>query len=243
MIQRANAGDFSGRSELTGLAGYQRELSDGLERLTGAMGAFIDRFAGSMAALSRGDLTQKIDEAFPGRLGDLKQDINTTIDRLAKIVSNIRESVDVIANASQEIEIGNLDLSKRTEEQSASLARTAEHGGEVVSKVVTTMIGIQQSSQQIADIIGVIEDIAFQTNLLALNAAVEAARAGEQGRGFAVVAAEVRLLAQRNRCQGNQRIDHRQCRTGRERQPACAPGGVDDERNRRQHPQSDQRHG
>ena len=74
----------------------------------------------------------------------------------------------------------------------------AVKGGEVVGQVVETMKGINDSSKKIADIIGVIDGIAFQTNILALNAAVEAARAGEQGRGFAVVASEVRSLAQRS---------------------------------------------
>lgn len=77
-------------------------------------------------------------------------------------------------------------------------ATIAAKGGEVVARVVTTMGQISESSRQIAEITGVIDDIAFQTNLLALNAAVEAARAGEQGRGFAVVAAEVRSLAKRS---------------------------------------------
>ena len=74
----------------------------------------------------------------------------------------------------------------------------AVQGGDVVAEVVSTMKGINDSSSKIADIIGVIDGIAFQTNILALNAAVEAARAGEQGRGFAVVASEVRSLAGRS---------------------------------------------
>ncbi len=92
----------------------------------------------------------------------------------------------------------NADNARQANELAATAQQVAEKGGEVVGQVVTTMGAIHQSSSKIADIIGVIDGIAFQTNILALNAAVEAARAGEQGRGFAVVATEVRNLAQRS---------------------------------------------
>jgi methyl-accepting chemotaxis protein len=90
------------------------------------------------------------------------------------------------------------DSAKQANQLAASAAEVAARGGVVVSEVVATMQDINNSSKKIADIIGVIDGIAFQTNILALNAAVEAARAGEQGRGFAVVASEVRSLAQRS---------------------------------------------
>jgi methyl-accepting chemotaxis protein len=92
----------------------------------------------------------------------------------------------------------NADNARTANQLAQSASTLATQGGEVVGQVVTTMKDINDSSQKIADIIGVIDGIAFQTNILALNAAVEAARAGEQGRGFAVVAGEVRNLAQRS---------------------------------------------
>jgi methyl-accepting chemotaxis protein len=92
----------------------------------------------------------------------------------------------------------NADSARQANQLAVSSSSVAAQGGEMVQEVVSTMREINESSRKIADIIGVIDGIAFQTNILALNAAVEAARAGEQGRGFAVVASEVRSLAQRS---------------------------------------------
>ncbi|NGZ84899.1 methyl-accepting chemotaxis protein [Duganella aceris] len=92
----------------------------------------------------------------------------------------------------------NADNARQANQLALTASDVAGQGGQIVSQVVDTMSAINGSSRKIADIIGVIDGIAFQTNILALNAAVEAARAGEQGRGFAVVASEVRNLAQRS---------------------------------------------
>lgn len=131
--------------------------------------------AAAEIAQGSADLSQRTEEQASA--------LEETASSMEELTSTVKQSADNAGQANQ----------------LASAARTqAEQGGQVVDQAVVAMSAISTSSHKIADIIGVIDEIAFQTNLLALNAAVEAARAGEQGRGFAVVAAEVRKLAQRS---------------------------------------------
>jgi methyl-accepting chemotaxis protein len=111
--------------------------------------------------------------------------------------SNLQETAASMEQLTSTVK-ANAETAMQAEQLAKAASDVASHGGVTVGQVVATMEQITASSKKIADIIGVIDGIAFQTNILALNAAVEAARAGEQGRGFAVVASEVRSLAQRS---------------------------------------------
>jgi methyl-accepting chemotaxis protein len=121
-------------------------------------------------------------------------DLNGRTGQQSGLLSQTAQSMQTLGENVQR----NAGSSAQARQLASRAAEVAVKGGEVVGRVVNTMTGINESSRKIADIIGVIDGIAFQTNILALNAAVEAARAGEQGRGFAVVASEVRSLAQRS---------------------------------------------
>ena len=118
-----------------------------------------------------------------GRTDNASGSLQQTASSMEELTATVKQSADAARQANQ---------------LASTAAEVASRGGAVVSQVVTTMEDINHSSRKIADIIGVIDSIAFQTNILALNAAVEAARAGEAGRGFAVVASEVRNLAGRS---------------------------------------------
>jgi methyl-accepting chemotaxis protein len=134
-------------------------------------------------------------------IGAGSNEIRASADDLSKRTEQQAASVEETAAALEEITTTVKDAAKRANEASQLVARTregAEKSGEVVRNAVKAMHLIEQSSNEISNIIGVIDDIAFQTNLLALNAGVEAARAGDAGKGFAVVAQEVRELAQRS---------------------------------------------
>jgi len=128
-------------------------------------------------------------------------EIRSAADDLARRTEQQAASVEETAAALEQITTTVKDSTRRAEEVGSLVSRTragAEKSGEVVKKAVQAMSGIENSSREISNIIGVIDEIAFQTNLLALNAGVEAARAGDAGKGFAVVAQEVRELAQRS---------------------------------------------
>lgn len=229
IVASAAKGDLAKRIEVDSKQGFYRELGNSINSLVSKCEDVILDASSVMSALAEGDLTRKIESDYEGSFAALKEDINSTVDKLTEVVVDIKHSSGQVRVGAEEISLGNQNLSQRTEQQAAALeetsstmnqinstteqtshnareadqlakgaAGTAEQGKKVVTEAVNAVKAIEESSKQMANIISVIDEIAFQTNLLALNASVEAARAGEQGRGFAVVADEVRTLASRS---------------------------------------------
>ena len=218
---RLAKGDVAVRIEVQGrdeTAQLLQSMQDMVAVTSGSLGEVVR----VMGAMSQGDLTQRVDQDYDGIYAELKTYVNRSVDKMADVVVEVNESAVTLAGASEEVSATAQALSQASSEQAAGVEETsasieqmtasisqntenakvtdgmagkaageATEGGEAVKATVSAM-------KQIAQKIGIIDDIAYQTNLLALNAAIEAARAGEHGKGFAVVAAEVRKLAERS---------------------------------------------
>jgi methyl-accepting chemotaxis protein len=172
--------------------------------------------------ISRGNIPAKIADSYNGDFNEIKNNINTLIDKLSDVVANIKMAADNVASGSQGLSSAAQQMSQGAAEQAASAEEVSSSMEQMVSNIRQNADNAQQTEKialkaaqdardggkavvetvqamkEIATKISIIEEIARQTNLLALNAAIEAARAGEHGKGFAVVAAEVRKLAERS---------------------------------------------
>jgi methyl-accepting chemotaxis protein len=184
IVSRALENDLSLRVDLDGKPEFFAKLGGGLNKLLDNVAQMVRDIKGAAAAVRMGaEEISKGNTNLSQRTEEQSSSLEETASSMEEMTSTVKQNADNAGQANQ--------LATAARDQ-------AEKGGGVVGKAVRAMTEINEASKKIADIISVIDEIAFQTNLLALNAAVEAARAGEQGRGFAVVASEVRNLAGRS---------------------------------------------
>ncbi len=169
--------EVDGRDEVSDLLAALKDMNDSLAKTVGEVRQGTESITAASQEIAAGN------HDLSARTETQASSLEETAAAMEELTGTVKQNADSARQANQLVE---------------TASSVAAQGGQIVTRVVTTMGSIKASSSKIVDIIGVIDGIAFQTNILALNAAVEAARAGEQGRGFAVVAAEVRSLAQRS---------------------------------------------
>lgn len=184
VVKSAVSGDLRSRIDLHGKTGLLATMCEGINSIIESMHDIVCEIKNAAEEISTG----------ASEIATGNSDLSSRTEQQA---ANLEETASSMEELTSTVKL-NADNAKQANVLAERASTIAFDGGEIIQQVVVTMSSINESSQKIADIIGVIDGIAFQTNILALNAAVEAARAGDQGRGFAVVASEVRTLAQRS---------------------------------------------